>query len=186
MFESLAITIFPVLFLVVLFWGGEAFRRQHIDMDGEPPIDRRVFYTRKYAIVVVWGAMVGAAWGAPLSFVDVPAASRWAGFVLWVAGFLVLFVGRFGLGSSFRLGSPKESTNLKVNGLFGLSRNPMYVGVYATLLAAVLCTLNPIVLVVGAGIGIVHHRIVLAEERYLAGAFGAEYADYRSRVRRYL
>ena len=136
---------------------------------------------------MVWGAMVlGEAWGAPLSFVDLPAASRWAGLLLWVAGFLVLFVGRFGLGSSFRIGLPKEPTNLKVNGLFGLSRNPMYVGVYATLLAAVLYTLNPIVLAAGAFVAVVHHRIVLAEERYLAGAFGADYAEYRGRVRRYL
>ena len=42
--QALAITVFPVLFLVVLFSGGAAFRRQHVDMDGEPPIDRRAFY----------------------------------------------------------------------------------------------------------------------------------------------
>jgi hypothetical protein len=43
MAQPLAVTLLPVLFLIVLFGGGAAFRRQHIDMDGEPPIDRRVF-----------------------------------------------------------------------------------------------------------------------------------------------
>jgi protein-S-isoprenylcysteine O-methyltransferase Ste14 len=118
--------------------------------DGEPPIDRRLFYASKYTILIVWGAMVARSWGAPLSFVDVPLASPWSALFLWPAGFLVLFVGRFGLGSSFRIGSPRESTSLKVHGLFGFSRNPMYLGVYATILAAVLYTLNPIVLVAGA------------------------------------
>jgi protein-S-isoprenylcysteine O-methyltransferase Ste14 len=185
-FEPLAVTILPVLFLLVLFGGGAALRRKHIDMDGQAPIHRPVFLTSKYAIVLVWGAMVARSWGAPLQFVEGPLASRWAGLFLWAAGFLVLFAGRFGLGSSFRIGSPKEATRLKVDGLFRLSRNPMYLGVYATLLGSVLYTLNPIVLVVAVFIAVVHHRIVLAEERYLADAFGAEYADYRRRVRRYL
>jgi protein-S-isoprenylcysteine O-methyltransferase Ste14 len=185
MFEPLAVTVLPLLFLVVLFGGGAVLRRRQIDMDGEPPIDRPLFYASKYSIVLVWGAMVAQSWGAPVALVGVPPASRWAGLVLWTAGFLVLFVGRLGLGSAFRIGSPRESTSLRVNGLFRLSRNPMYLGVYSTLLAAALYTLNPVVLAVGAFIGLVHHRIVLAEERHLTNAFGTEYSDYCRRVRRY-
>jgi protein-S-isoprenylcysteine O-methyltransferase Ste14 len=105
---------------------------------------------------------------------------------LWAAGYLLLFIGRFGLGSSFRIGSPREPTGLKVTGLFAWSRNPMYIGVYATLVAAVLYTLNPILLVAALFVMAVHHRIVLAEERYLASAFGSEYTNYCRRVRRYL
>lgn len=186
MFEAVAVTIIAFLFLAVLFGGGRAFRRRHIDMDGDPPIGRTVFYASKYAIVVVWGTMIACSWGAPVSFVGPPPALRWAGLLLWAAGFLVLFAGRFGLGSSFRLGSPREATSLKMDGVFGLSRNPMYLGVYSTLLAAVLYTLNPIVLAVGLFVVAVHHRIVLAEERYLAGVFGSDYADYCRRVRRYI
>lgn len=186
MFEPLAVTVLPALFLAVLFGGGAALRRKHIDMDGEPPIDRRAFYASKYAIVGMWGATIACSWGAPLSIVDVPRASRWTGLLLWAAGFLVLFVGRFALGGSFRIGSPREATRLRVNGLFRLSRNPMYLGVYTTLVASVLYTLNPVVLAVGIFAAAVHHRIVLAEERYLANAFGSEYADYCRRVRRYL
>ena len=62
----------------------------------------------------------------------------------------------------------------------------MYLGVFTTLLAAVLSTLNPLLLLVVMYIFAVHHKIVLAEEKYLQKAFGEEYLAYCGRVRRYL
>jgi protein-S-isoprenylcysteine O-methyltransferase Ste14 len=186
MVESVVVTIFPVVFLVLLFGGGALLRRRNIDMDGEPPIDKRVFYTSKYAILGLWAAMVVQGWGVNLSLVKAPGWLRWVALFLWVAGFLLLFIGRLGLADSFRIGSPKETTRLKVGGLFQLSRNPMYLGVYATILAGVLYTLNPVVLLAGVFVVAVHHRIVLAEEQHLQKAFGEEYANYCRRVRRYL
>ena len=72
MIESFGITLFPVLFLIVLFGGVELFRRRSIDMDGKPPIDRRLFYISKYSILILWGAMVLHSWGINLSFISVP------------------------------------------------------------------------------------------------------------------
>ena len=46
---SLAVTLPPALFLVVLFGGGALFRRRNIDMDGAPPIGKALFVTSKYA-----------------------------------------------------------------------------------------------------------------------------------------
>lgn len=186
MIESVFVTLFPASFLIVLFGGGALSRRKKVDQDGEPPIDRRVFYSSKYSIVLLWAAMVLRSWGVNLSFMGVPGPVKWAALCLWVFGFLLLFVGRFGLGTFFRLGSPREQTGLVTDGIFGLSRNPMYVGVYATIVASMLYTLSPIVFLLGLFVIAVHHRIVLAEERFLMSAFGAEYADYRGRVRRYL
>jgi protein-S-isoprenylcysteine O-methyltransferase Ste14 len=186
MFEPFAITLFPVLFLVVLFGGEELLRRRKIDMGGEPPIDKRIFLTSKYAILVMWGAMVLHGWGISLSFIKVPEILNGISLSLWVSGFTLLFTGRLGLGNSFRIGSPKESTHLKVDGLFRFSRNPMYLGMYATLLASVLYTLNPILFLVGIFTAVIHHRVVLAEEQYLLRAFSKEYENYCTRVRRYL
>jgi protein-S-isoprenylcysteine O-methyltransferase Ste14 len=186
MFLPLAVTAFPVLFLAGLIGGGIVFRRRNIDMDGEPPIDKRLFVSSKWAIVILWAAMVLQAWEVRLWFVAVPDAGRWLALGLWVVGFTLLFVGRFGMGSSFRIGSPKERTGLKTSGLYSHSRNPMYVGVYTTLVASVVYTLNPILLVIAGYIIAVHHRIVLAEEGYLTRAFGPEYRAYCGQVRRYL
>ena len=184
--ESLAVTIFPILFLIVLFGGGELSRRKNIDMDGKPPIERTLFYCSKYSILILWGAMVLHSWGINLSFVKVPGLLKWVSFCLWVSGFTLLFMGRFGLGDSFRIGSAKESTSLKENGLFRFSRNPMYLGVYMTIIASVLSTLNPILFFVGIFVAVVHHKIVLAEEQHLQQVFGEAYTDYCSRVRRYM
>jgi protein-S-isoprenylcysteine O-methyltransferase Ste14 len=186
MVEAITVTIFPVLFLILLFGGGELLRRRNIDMDGKPPIDKRIFYVSKYTILVLWATMVVHGWGVRLSFGSPPGWLGWISLVLWVGGFLLLFVGRLGLADSFRIGSPRESTRLKVGGLFQFSRNPMYLGVYATILASVLYTLNPLVLLAGVFVVAVHHRIVLAEEQHLQKTFGEEYADYCRCVRRYL
>jgi protein-S-isoprenylcysteine O-methyltransferase Ste14 len=184
--ERLAMTLSAVLFLVVLFGGGALFRRRNVDMDGTPPITKLPYLVSKYSIVLLWAAAIAQSWGLRLSPIAAPDAVAKTGLGLWLLGFALLFIGRLGLGESFRIGSAKEATRLRVNGLFRFSRNPMYVGVYTTLLAAVLYTLNPIVLVVAVFVIAVHHRIVLAEEDHLRGVFGQEYTDYCGRVRRYV
>jgi len=62
----------------------------------------------------------------------------------------------------------------------------MYVGVYATIIAASLYTLNPVVILLGAFVVSVHHAIVLAEEKTMHKVFSQEYPAYCSRVRRYV
>ena len=186
MVEPVVVTLIPTLFLVILFGGGSLFRRKGIDMGGEPPINARIFYASKYAMLGLWAAMVVQSWGVNLAFANVPEMLRWTSLCLWIAGFMLLFVGRLGLAESFRIGSPKESTRLKTGGLYRFSRNPMYLGVFGTVSASVLYTLNPVLLLVGVFVVAVHHKIVLAEEQYLRTAFGQEYVDFCGRVRRYL
>ncbi|MCJ7444303.1 MAG: isoprenylcysteine carboxylmethyltransferase family protein [Methanotrichaceae archaeon] len=186
MIESIFVTLLPILFLIVLFGGGERFRRRNIDMEGEPPIDRTLFYISKYSIIVLWGAMVLQSWSMNLSFIPVPGSLKWISLCLWTLGFMLLFIGRFELGSSFRIGSPKENTSLKMDGIFRFTRDPMYLGVYLTLLASVFYTLNPVILLVSIFVIAVHHRIVLAEEEQMKKVFGEEYLDYCHRVRRYI
>jgi protein-S-isoprenylcysteine O-methyltransferase Ste14 len=186
MVESLVITFPPVLFLSVLIGSGVAFRRRNIDMDGKPPINKALFLSSKYAIVLLWAAVVAQTWGMHWFPFSSPAVLRITALGVWVIGFTLLFTGRFGLGRSFRIGVPAESTDLNTHGLFRLSRNPMYLGVYTTLLAVVLYTLNPLLLLIGVYVIVVHHQIVLAEEMHLRALFGAEYEEYCRRVRRYL
>ncbi len=186
MIEALAVTLLPLGFLVVLFWGGARFQRKNIAQDGEAPIRSTQFYLSKYAIVGLWVAMILQSWGIGVSLFEVPLYIRGIALVLWCAGFALLYVGRFEMGSSFRLGTPKEQTSLKVDGLFSRSRNPMYVGMYATVIASALYTVNPVVVLLGAFVIVVHHSIVLAEERFMRNAFGREYEAYFARVPRYV
>ena len=81
----------------------------------------------------------------------------------------------------------EESTAIVDTGPFRFSRNPAYVG--AGLLQAVLGLLFNTVWVLLAIIPamiVIHHVVVLREEAYLEEKFGAEYLDYKSRVRRWI
>ncbi len=186
MVEPLAVVVLPVLFMAVLAGGSVSLRRRNIDMEGRPPIGRTIFFLSKSAMVIPWAAMVLQAFGVDLSPVQVPVPLKWISLGLWISGWGLLFAGRVGLGSSFRVGCPEEETKLRTDGVFRFSRNPMYLGLDATFLAAALYTLNPLVLLVGGGIAAVHHRIILAEEECLLKMFGREYGEYRKRAGRYL
>jgi protein-S-isoprenylcysteine O-methyltransferase Ste14 len=62
----------------------------------------------------------------------------------------------------------------------------MYVGVYATIAASFLYTLNPVVFLLGVFVIAVHHSIVIAEEGHMQKVFGRKYREYCSRVQRYV
>jgi protein-S-isoprenylcysteine O-methyltransferase Ste14 len=186
MIEAVLVTLLPAGFLVVLFGGGALFRKKNIGQDGKAPINRTLFYSSKYSVLVIWGAMVARSWDIGISFVEVPRFLQLTALLLWISGFILLYLGRFRLGDSFRLGTPQENTSLKTEGLFRLSRNPMYVGVFATIAASCLYTLNPIVVLLGAFVIVIHHIIVLAEEEHMQKVFGRKYLDYCNHVRRYI
>lgn len=175
-----------ILFLATLVGGGAAMRRRKINMEGVPPINRNLFRLSKLAMIVPWGSMVLQCAGVNLSPLKAPRALEWISIALWIFGFGLMFAGGIGLGNSFRVGCAKEKTLLVTSGVFRYSRNPIYLGMYATFLAATLYTLNPLVLIVGAVLAVVHHRIILAEEECLRKLIGQEYEDYCRRVGRYL
>jgi protein-S-isoprenylcysteine O-methyltransferase Ste14 len=186
MFEPVFIAAFPVLFLIVLAVGRAALRRRKIDMEGLPPIKRSVFLLSKLALLIPWTAMCLQALGVNLSPFRVPPLLRWIALSFWAIGFGLALAGRLGLGSSFRVGCPREDTTLRTDGIFRISRNPIYLGLDLTFFAAALFTLNPLVLIIGAGSAAIHHRIILAEEECLQKTHGQAYAEYCRRVSRYL
>jgi protein-S-isoprenylcysteine O-methyltransferase Ste14 len=185
-FEPVFVAVFPLLFVVGLISTGVALRRQRIGMEGAPPIDQRLLYPSKVAMLIPWAAMILQSCGVDLALSAVPRTLEWFSFALWALGFSLAMAGRFGLGSSFRVGCAKEKTVLRTGGVFRFSRNPIYVGLNTTFLASALYTLNPIVLLVGAGLTVIHHRIILAEEECLRRMFGNDYEEYCLRVGRYL
>ena len=81
----------------------------------------------------------------------------------------------------------EESSTLAVTGPFKVSRNPMYLGMLGALmgLALVLGTASPVV-VVPVFAWLIATRFIVAEERALEARFGAQYAEYKRRVRRWL
>ena len=81
----------------------------------------------------------------------------------------------------------REDSALVVEGLYRHTRNPMYVGMAMAYVAItlVLNTLWPL-LTLGPVVFVIHHYVIGREEAYLHQRFGADYADYCAKVRRWI
>lgn len=81
----------------------------------------------------------------------------------------------------------EESSALITDGVFRISRNPMYLGFVLVLLgiAVLVRTLTPYAVVVAFAIW-TDRMYVAVEERMLAARFGAQWEAYRQRTRRWI
>jgi len=81
----------------------------------------------------------------------------------------------------------KPASSLQITGIYGITRNPMYVGL-AILYLGITCLIGnwwnvilfPLLFI------IVQEYIIKREEKYLELEFGKEYNDYKKTVRRWL
>jgi protein-S-isoprenylcysteine O-methyltransferase Ste14 len=113
----------------------------------------------------------------------------------WAAAALLIFAGVLCAGCAFaamrRARTPvdpyQSSTRLVTDGPFRFTRNPLYLSLSAFYLAAGLALNTNWAWVLFPGvILLITWGVIRREERYLARKFGAEYAAYRDRVRRWL
>lgn len=82
---------------------------------------------------------------------------------------------------------PEAASALVTSGIYRYTRNPMYVGFALWLLAWGLYLASPLVLLGVQGFVLYMNRLQIApEERALGRLFGADFAAYRQRVRRWL
>lgn len=82
---------------------------------------------------------------------------------------------------------PEAASALVTSGVYRYTRNPMYVGFALWLLAWGLYLASPLVLLGVLGFVLYMNRLQIApEERALGQLFGADFAAYRQRVRRWL
>lgn len=80
----------------------------------------------------------------------------------------------------------KPTRSLATDGIYRITRNPMYLGMALLLLAAGIGLRSLGIIMLFPLVILVVDRLVIArEERYLRGLFGDEYTAYRARVRRW-
>ena len=79
-----------------------------------------------------------------------------------------------------------KMNGINLNGLYKVSRNPIYLAYFIYLLGCVALTQSWILLVLLICFQISAHWIILSEERWCIKKFGAEYIKYMNRVRRYI
>jgi protein-S-isoprenylcysteine O-methyltransferase Ste14 len=108
------------------------------------------------------------------------------GVVLYVGGLVILIVAIVQLGQSVAVGIPERSTELKTQGLYRLTRNPIYVGAFIMCAGSCLYAIHVVnFLLFAVAIGI-HHQIVTKEEQFLEKRFGQQWIEYKQRVPRYV
>jgi len=95
-----------------------------IRLIGNAPINPAIFYSGKIAGYALWIALL-------ISMINAPAFSEWSiskqlALLLASLSLILVVVSLVNLGSATRLGLPEESTRFKTNGLYRISRNPMY------------------------------------------------------------
>jgi protein-S-isoprenylcysteine O-methyltransferase Ste14 len=149
---------------------------------GKPPIAWPFLMLSKAAMAV---SMIFLLWTAASGGVILAPAAMAAVACLLAGGTLIFALGFIKLGQNLRMGLPEEETALVTSEVYGFSRNPLYLALFCFLAASLICAFSWYNLAAAAIAVVLHHRIVLAEEKFLSGRF-PEYAAYRRRVRRYI
>lgn len=140
-------------------------------------------------LIFAGGLVLGFALEALLPGTEIADALRWPlGVALAVAGGVLSasFIGAFR-----RAGTPVEpwepTTAIVTSGPYRFTRNPGYLGMALAFagIAILADALWPLVLLVPTLV-VIDRGVIAREERYLDATFGAEYAAYRERVRRWI
>ena len=112
---------------------------------------------------------------------------RWTGLGLLLTSLLWTVVAQAQMGESWRIGIDHENqTPLVSTGVFGLSRNPIFLGMTITLVGLFLVIPNALTLLtLLMGVVLIQIQVRL-EEEFLARVHGEEYFKYRQQIRRWL
>jgi len=112
---------------------------------------------------------------------------KWIGVALLLLSLVWTVVAQAQMGESWRIGIDQEHpTALVRSGVFGLSRNPIFLGMMITLLGLFLVIPNSVTLLTMVMGGVLIQVQVRLEEEFLARTHGEEYAEYRRSVRRWV
>lgn len=112
---------------------------------------------------------------------------RLIGVLLLLLSLLWIALAQSQMGEAWRIGIDTEHrTPLVQKGLFGISRNPIFLGMMLTLFGLFLTLPNALTMLAFVlGVVLIGVQVRL-EEEYLSQAHPEAYRDYRQRVRRWL
>jgi protein-S-isoprenylcysteine O-methyltransferase Ste14 len=175
-----AFSIVLVLFIIRIIMQG-------INLFAIPPIHPVAFITAKLcAFSSCFFIPAGILW-PELAWYSPPAWLKLLAMVPFLSGIVIAIIAMKKLDDDLIFGLPEGSIqSLKTDGIFRISRNPLYLGFILLILSSCLMTPNPLNFAV-SGIAIAfHHMIVLREENYLLSKLGNEYRVYMKATGRYL
>jgi protein-S-isoprenylcysteine O-methyltransferase Ste14 len=114
-------------------------------------------------------------------------ALQTTGMLLCTLSFVWTAIAQYQMGKSWRIGiDEKHKTALQTKGLFSISRNPIFLGLLATLLGLFLLVPNAFTLVYFVVGYLLIQIVIRLEEDFLFKAHGVRYLAYKKRVKRLL
>ena len=146
---------------------------------------RWVFPPGVYLAAVLVGVLLHR-W-LPVGLLPAP-VGRWIGAALIAAWALLVVLAMREFRRAGTTPAPTgEVTALVTRGPFRFSRNPMYLSWVLFQTGVALWLSNAwILLLLPAAVALIDRLVIAGEEAYLAQKYGAEYAGYAQRVRRWL
>ncbi|WP_423128512.1 methyltransferase family protein [Gaoshiqia sp. Z1-71] len=111
----------------------------------------------------------------------------WVGYGLLHLSFITIFIAQRNMANEWRIGiDNKNKVNLITKGLFGISRNPIFLGIIIVFIGLFLIIPNVVTAVVLVSGLIVIQVQVRLEEDFLLASLGNEYKEYMTKVKRWL
>lgn len=140
-------------------------------------------------LIFLSGLLVGGliSWFFPIEFLP-KGCTAIGGIGLIIAGLAIILTAVSQMRRAETRPEPwKPTTAILDDGIYGVSRNPIYVAMDLIYLGVAFLFnsfwfLPPLVLV----FLVIHYGVILREEKYLEGKFGIEYLNYKNRVRRWV
>jgi protein-S-isoprenylcysteine O-methyltransferase Ste14 len=161
-------------------------QRAGVDTKGVLPIPRPIFMLGKLSALACWlSILIQSAGGNLRYYFDFGSRIDPIAVTLIVVGIVIFLKGMSALGEGTSMGLPKSVGRLKTEGILQVTRNPIYLGNHIICIAAVIFTCNPIILFAALLSITIHHKIILAEEKFLLENFKDDYSNYMDKVRRY-
>ncbi|MHA1650177.1 MAG: methyltransferase family protein [Candidatus Helarchaeota archaeon] len=175
-----------LLFAIVVLVNGIKLKSKKEEFLGKTPINKLIFLSGKISMGISWGFFIAQALSINLAFFQVNIYLSWIGTCIFIIGIIFVLSSFYYLGISSKFGLPGEKLVLVTNGIYSISRNPMYLGFFLISIASCVYCPNPLNFIF-AGVGIIiHHKIVMSEESFLFQQFKEEWIKYKKKVRRYL
>jgi protein-S-isoprenylcysteine O-methyltransferase Ste14 len=187
---SLAVLIsLPILATFVL---GAFLARSGKHAMGRPTIQPVLFYTGKFFLFAVWALFCFISVfpeyrnAVPFLIQDhTPEVQKLMAAIFLIPANLIIVPAYLTMGLITNIGLPTGKHELRTGGIYKFSRNPMYAS-FIFLNTATFLFLPSILLLIIMLYGmVVHHFIILGEEKFLEDEFGDIYLKYKASVPRY-
>jgi len=182
-------TFIIILFINFLLFLGVIGVRNALskeDSVGSPPINRILFIITKLLFLVPWIFSFTGALRSELLPEYFSYKLAWIGIALIIVGFVIEIAGYISLGIYTRFGLPTSESKLITNGIFKYCRHPMYLGLFIMIIGVTLYFPHWIAIVCCIVTIFLHHKVALAEEKYMANVFGTEWEEYKKESKMYL